>query len=363
MQSDLFSPVTFGSIDLSNRLVMAPMTRGRAGDHGIPGDLVVEYYRQRASAGLIVTEGTYPGAAARAYVGQPGMVTVEQREAWRRVAEAVHSEGGRIVMQLMHGGRVAHPTLNGGRLPVAPSPLAVAGDTYTAAGKVSYVVPRPLKSSEILSVIDEHVQAARAAVEVGFDGVEIHAANGYLLHEFLSSSSNVRTDDYGGTPGNRTRFAAELVEAVADAVGGGRVGVRISPSHAIHDVVENSAEDVRRTYLTLVRKFVPFDLAYLSILHSAPEGVLVQSIRREFSGPVMINSGFSRVTSHEEAKDYIAGGIANAVAVGRPFAANPDLVHRWRERQPVVNDFDPRSSYGTTAVGYTDYPSLTPVND
>ncbi|GAA3880024.1 hypothetical protein GCM10022381_22860 [Leifsonia kafniensis] len=152
------------------------------------------------------------------------------------------------------------------------------------------------------------------------------------------------------------------MEAVADAVGGGRVGMRISPSHAIHDVVENSAEDVGHTYLDLVRRIVPFDIAYLSILHSEPKGELVQALRREFNGPMIINSGFSRMTSHEEAKDYIADGIAHAVAVGRPFIANPDLAHRWQEKQPVLNDFDPRSSYGTTAAGYIDYPSLTQVN-
>lgn len=353
MRPDLFSPVALGTLTLRNRLVMAPMTRGRSGDRGVPGDLLVEYYRQRASVGLIVTEGTYPSDVAKAYVGQPGIVTVEQRDGWGRVAEAVHAEDGRVFMQLMHGGRVAHPSLNGGLTPVAPSSLVVGGTAHTPSGREPYAVPRALEGEEIAGVVQEHARAARAAVDAGFDGVEIHAANGYLLHQFLSSSSNRRADEYGA---DRARLVVDVVGAVVGAVGGGRVGLRVSPGHAIHDVVEDSSDDLSHTYVGLARSVAPLGLAYLSVLHPEPEGDLVQSIRRELGGPLVVNSGFSRVTSREEAHEYVERGVADAVAVGRPLIANPDLLHRWRQGL-ALNEFDPRSSYGTTSAGYTDYPA------
>src|SRR3954453_11894738 len=224
---DLFSSVALGDLQLANRVVMAPLTRMRSGASGVPGDLVVEHYRQRAGVGLIITEGTYPSHESQAFVGQPGIVTDEQVEGWRRVAEAVHRRGGQIVMQVMHGGRATHPDINGGRRVVAPSALAIYGDTHTEKGKQPYPVPHALTTGEVRETLADIVAASRRAIEAGLDGVEIHGANGYLLHEFLSPASNQRTDEYGGSPENRARFAVEVVTAVAEAIGAGRVGLRI----------------------------------------------------------------------------------------------------------------------------------------
>ncbi|HEX2072720.1 MAG TPA: alkene reductase, partial [Geodermatophilus sp.] len=235
---DLFSPVTLGDLELANRVVMAPLTRMRSGASGVPGDLVVEHYRQRAGVGLIVTEGTYPDHEAQAFVGQPGIVTDEQADGWRRVAEAVHARGGRIVMQVMHGGRVTHPDVNGGRRVVGPSAIAIAGEGHTEKGKQPYPVPHALTAEEAGATVQDFVAASRRAIEAGLDGVEIHGANGYLLHEFLSPASNRRDDEYGGSPANRARFVVEVVTAVADAIGAGRVGLRISPEHNIQDAFE-----------------------------------------------------------------------------------------------------------------------------
>ncbi|HSU00115.1 MAG TPA: alkene reductase, partial [Geodermatophilus sp.] len=245
---DLFSPVTLGGIELANRVVMAPLTRMRSGASGVPGDLVVEHYRQRAGVGLIITEGTYPNHEGQAFVGQPGIVTDEQVEGWRRVAEAVHARGGKIVLQVMHGGRVTHPDVNGGRRVVAPSAIAIDGEGHTSTGKQPYPVPHALTVDEARQTLQDFVSAAKRAIEAGLDGVEIHGANGYLLHEFLSPASNQRTDEYGGTPANRARFVVQVVTAVAAAIGAGKVGLRISPEHNIQDAYETDRDDVRATY-------------------------------------------------------------------------------------------------------------------
>src|SRR4051794_19658980 len=226
---DLFSPVTLGELELANRVVMAPLTRMRAGRTGVPNDLVVEHYRQRAGVGLIVTEGTYPNHESQAFVGQPGIVTDEQVDGWRRVAGAVHARGGRVVMQVMHGGRVTHPDVNGGRRVVAPSAIAIDGAGHTEKGKQPYPVPHALTTEEVRRTLQDFVDASKRAVEVGLDGVELHGANGYLLHEFLSPASNRRDDGYGGSPENRARFVVEVVTAVAETIGAGRVGLRRSP--------------------------------------------------------------------------------------------------------------------------------------
>src|SRR5918997_6390007 len=210
---DLFSPVPLGDIQLANRIVMAPLTRMRSGASGVPGDLVVEHYRQRASIGMIITEGTYPNHEGQGFVGQPGIVTDEQVEGWRRVADAVHARGGKIVMQVMHAGRVTHPDVNGGRRVVAPSAIAIDGEGHTEKGKQAYPVPHALTVDEARQTLQDFVSAAKRAVEAGLDGVEIHGANGYLLHEFLSPASNQRTDEYGGTPANRARFVVQVVTA------------------------------------------------------------------------------------------------------------------------------------------------------
>lgn len=353
----MFSPLILGDLLLENRLVMAPLTRVRSGRDGVPGPLVVEHYKQRASLGLIVSEGTYPSHAGQGFPGQPGLVTTEQIAGWRNVADAVHSDGGLIVAQVMHAGRVTHEGTTGGREVVGPSAVAIDGETRTYDGKAPYPVPRALRTDELPSVIADFVQASRNAIEAGMDGVEIHSANGYLLHEFLSPASNLRDDSYGGSPENRARFVAEVVEAVAEAIGAGRVGIRISPEHNIQDALETDADDVRSTYRALVDRIAPLGLSYLSVLHKDPAGELVQNLRKAFGGPVLVNSGFGEITSRDEALSLLADGIGDAVVVGRPAIANPDLAHRWREDLPL-NTPDSSTFYSDGAKGYTDYPAL-----
>ncbi|WP_448059857.1 alkene reductase [Cellulomonas hominis] len=354
---DLFSPVSLGELHLPNRVVMAPLTRVRAGSSGIPGDLMVEHYTQRASAGLIITEGVYTSHEAQAFGGQPGIVDDAQAAGWRRVTDAVHAAGGRIVLQIMHGGRVSHPAITGTDRIVAPSAVAVDGEVHTPAGRLPFPVPHALTTDELPAVRDEIVAAAVRAIGAGADGVEIHSANGYLLHEFLSPVSNVRTDGYGGGPAARARFGIEVLTAVAAAVGGGRVGVRLSPARDIQGVLETDAADVHATYGTLVDGLAPLGLAYLSVLHTDPAGALVQDLRSRFGGPMIANTGFSVVTTRTEAVRLVQDGHADAVAVGRALIANPDLVERWRGEHPE-NVPDPSTFYADGAAGYTDYPRL-----
>ncbi|MGY1716461.1 alkene reductase [Geodermatophilus sp. SYSU D01106] len=354
---DLFSPVTLGDLELANRVAMAPLTRMRSGSSGVPGDLVVEHYAQRASIGLIVTEGTYPVHESQAFVGQPGIVTDEQVAGWRRVADAVHARGGRIVMQVMHGGRVTHPDVNGGRRVVAPSAIAIQGEGHTEKGKQAYPVPHALTTDEVRDVVRDFARAAERAREAGLDGVEIHGANGYLLHEFLSPASNVRDDVYGGSPENRARLVVEVVTAVAEAIGAGRVGLRTSPEHDIQDALETDRDDVLATYGALLDQLRPLGLAYLSVLHREPAGDLVQELRRRFGGHLMANSGFGSVTTREEALALIEAAHADVVAVGRAAIANPDLVERWAGEHPE-NEIRSHLFYASGAEGYTDYPAL-----
>jgi N-ethylmaleimide reductase len=354
---DLFAPVSLGDLQLANRVVMAPLTRLRCGDAAVPGELVTDYYAQRASVGLIITEGTFPNPESRAYPGQPGIVTDEQVEGWRRVADAVHARGGRIVMQLMHGGRVSHPEINGAGRIVAPSAIAIDGEVRTPSGKHPFPVPHALTTEEVRATLADFVAAAERAVAAGLDGVEIHSANGYLLHEFLSPVSNQRTDGYGGSPENRARFVVEVATAVAAAIGAGKVGIRISPEHNIQDVLETDAADVRATYDALVDGLRPLGLAYLSVLHREPGGELVQDLRRRFGGPLIANSGFSSPTTRDEAVQLISDAHAEAVAVGRLVIANPDLVERWSGEHPE-NVPNPATFYAAGAEGYTDYPTL-----
>jgi 2,4-dienoyl-CoA reductase-like NADH-dependent reductase (Old Yellow Enzyme family) len=337
---------------------MAPLTRLRADASGVPGDLIALHYAQRTSIGMIVTEGTYPSAESKAYPGQPGIATQEQADGWRRVTDAVHAKGGLIVMQLMHGGRVSHTEITGTERIVAPSAIAIAGEAHTPNGKTPFPVPHALTTTELGDVRDEFVAAARRAIAAGLDGVEIHGANGYLLHEFLSPVSNQRDDEYGGSPQNRARFVVEVTTAVADAVGAGRVGIRLSPMHNIQDVLELDVDDVTRTYDALIDGIAPLGLAYLSVLHGDPAGALVQDLRTRFGGKVVANSGFGRVTSRAEALALVEDSHADAVAVGRLAIANPDLVERWQDEHPE-NEPNPATFYGSGSAGYTDYPRVS----
>ncbi len=322
----------------------------------VPTDLNAEYYSQRAGAGLIIAEGSQPSAVGQGYLNSPGIHTPEQIQGWRKVADGVHEEGGRIFVQLMHSGRVAHPDNKGGLETVAPSALAAPGTVITASGPQPYTTPRALETDEIPSVVAEFVQAARSAVEAGLDGVEIHAANGYLLHQFLAPSTNVRDDEYGGTPAHRARLAIDTIRAVADAIGPERVGVRISPAHNVQGVLEEDPKDTRATYDTLVTGIAGLGLAYLSVL-ADPATDLTSHLRAAFDGPFMLNSGFASITTKKDAERIIEAGQADLVAVGRPFLANPDLAERWRTDAPL-NEPNMQTFYGGGAEGYTDYPSL-----
>ncbi len=352
----LFSPIRLGNMDLPQRFVMAPLTRNRAGKGMAPTALNAEYYGQRAGAGLIIAEGSQPSAVGQGYLNSPGIHTPEQIDGWRKVTDAVHEKSGHIFVQLMHSGRVAHPDNKNGLESVAPSALAAPGNVVTASGPQPYVTPRALETEEIPGVVAEFVHASLSAVEAGLDGVEIHAANGYLLQQFLAGSTNIRDDEYGGTPANRARLAIETIKAVADAIGPERVGVRISPAHNVQGVLEEDPKDTRATYEALVTGIAGLGLAYLSVL-ADPAAELTSLLRTAFGGPFMLNSGFASITTKEDAESIITNGQADLVAVGRPFLANPDLAERWRT-DAALNEPHKETFYGGGAEGYTDYPSM-----
>lgn len=352
---DLFEPLTVKSWTLANRLVMAPLTRNRA-EGTVPGDLQVEYYAQRAGAGLIITEGSQPSARGQGYLNTPGFHSPEQIAGWRRVADAVHARHGLIVAQLMHAGRISHPDNTGGQEIVAPSAIAAPNEMITAKGPQPHPVPRALETAEVPEAVQEYVTAARNAVEAGLDGVEIHAANGYLIHQFLAPGSNQREDEYGGSPANRARFAVEVTRAVVDAIGADKVGIRISPAHNIQGATEDDPADVEATYTGLVQEIAPLGVAYLSIL-ADPRLDLVQALRKEFGGVVIVNDGFGSVTTRESAQEILDKDLGDAVAVGRLYLANPDLEQRWATGAEL-NEPNPDTFYGGGAEGYTDYPAL-----
>nr|WP_281360920.1 alkene reductase [Schumannella luteola] len=356
----LFETAELGALNLRNRIVMAPLTRTRAGEHGIPNDLLVEYYRQRASVGLVITEGTWPVQEGRSYLGQPGIETEEQIAGWRRVTDAVHAEGGTIVMQLMHGGRVSHTSISATPRIVGPSALAAPGEAHAPEGKVAMPVPHELTHDEVKQAVAQHVQAARNAIAAGLDGVEVHGANGYLVHQFLSPASNQRSDEYGGSPENRARFAIEVVTAVAAAIGADRVGIRLSPQHNIQGALEEDDADALATYTAVAAGIAPLGVAFVDVLQADIASDLVQTIRTTAGAPLIVNTGFSSVTTRESALALLDAEHGDAVAVGRAVIANPDLVHRW-EHDEELNEPRPEHFYGVTGEGYTDYPTLAEV--
>lgn len=354
--SRAFETVRVGRWELPQRFVMAPLTRNRAGEGMAPTELNATYYAQRAGAGLIVTEGTQPSAVGQGYPNTPGIHSAEQREGWSQVADAVHEQGGRIVLQLMHVGRIAHPDNKDGLPTVAPSAVTAPGEIFTPTGPQPHTEPHALTEDEIPGVVQEFVDAARNAVDAGLDGVEVHSANGYLLHQFLAPNTNQRTDSYGGSPEARARMTVEVTRAIAAEIGADRVGIRISPGHAFNGIEETDEVDVRETYEALVDGIADLGLAYLSIL-SDPESKLVASLRERFDGVVMVNSGFEKLTTLEDVERLIEKDLADVVAVGRPFLANPDLDERWRTGAEL-NEPDQATFYGGGAAGYTDYPTL-----
>lgn len=358
---DLFEPVALGALQLPNRLVMSPLTRRRTDDAGIPDDLTATYYAQRASAGLLITEGTWPTREGRSWIRQPGIETPEQIAGWRRVTDAVHGAGGRIVMQIMHGGRISHPVVTGTGRTVAPSAITPPGALPLPEGaSVPFVQPHELTTEEIAGIIEVFVAGACNAVAAGMDGVQIHVANGYLLHQFLAPTSNTRTDAYGGSPIARARLIVELLTAVVDAIGPERTGLRLSPERDIQGVVEQDAAETLATYTAVADGLAPLGLAFLDMLHADAGSPLVRTIRERVGAPLIASPGGSTRTSRGEAADIMARGLADAVGVGRAFIANPDLVERWRTGA-VENLPDPGTFYEGDAVGYTDYPFLDDV--
>lgn len=356
MAEALFTPTKLGEIAVANRLVMAPLTRNRAPER-LPTDLTVEYYRQRASAGLIVTEGTQISPVAQGYAWTPGIYSAEQGAAWAKVAAAVHAEGGKIVPQLWHVGRVSHPDIIDGRTPLAPSALSAAAKTFNGTGFAETALPRAMTEDDIAETLADYAHAARVAKEAGFDGVEIHAANGYLIDQFLRDTSNQRTDRWGGSVENRTRFLAEVVDAVVGVWGPGRVGVRISPFSNANNVGLDSHTPALFAQVVEVLNARP--LAFVHMVEGQtggardwPEGAL-EALRSAIKAPYIANNGYSR----EMAIEAVASGTAAAVAFGRPFIANPDLPARLAANSPL-NPLRPELLYGGGPEGYTDYPSL-----
>lgn len=351
---ELFTPVRLGDLELANRIVMAPMTRNRAGPADEPTALTVEYYRQRATAGLIVTEGTYPSPAGKGYYRTPGIHGPAQVSAWRAVADAVHREGGRIVMQLMHCGRAC---VRSNKAPdaetVAPSAIRCRDKIPGPDGVPTETdAPRMLETAEISRVIEEYAEAARNARAAHMDGVELHCTSGYLPMQFLSTGSNIRTDRYGGSTRNRVRFAVETLEALAGAVGAGRVGMRIFPGNPFNDMHDDDPAD---TYGALLRAVDAIGLAYVHLIHyPTPALDGLRLVESSWSGAVMVNNNLR----YDSARSLIASGRARAVSFGRPFISNPDLVERFRCGAALTPP-DRRTFYTGEAVGYTDYPALS----
>lgn len=348
----LFSTIRIGPHTLRNRLVMAPMTRSRADDAtGVPSPLAAIYYRQRAGAGLIITEGTYPSPAGKGYVRTPGIHSVAQIEGWRSVTDAVHAEGGRIFLQLMHAGRISHPGMQPGQVaPVAPSAVKPAGSVFTVSGPQDFVVPRALATDEVGEVVNEYRLATRHALEAGFDGVELHAASGYLPEQFLSSNTNQRHDRYGGSLANRARFILEVLAAMTEEAGGDRVGIKICPEMGFNDIHDAAPQE---TYRYLVEQLSPFGLAYLHVARGRSAFDYRALLKPLFNGIYLQGGGLTR----ETASSFIAGGLADAAVFGSLYLANPDLTERFRVGAPF-NAPDRDTFYSDGPQGYVDYPAL-----
>jgi len=355
---NLFTPLALGPLTLPNRLAMAPLTRNRSTPEGVPHALNVEYYRQRAGAGLLITEATCIAPEAVGYPLTPGIWSDAQVAGWRAVTEAVHKEGGRIFCQLWHVGRISHPSLQpNGQLPVAPSAIRPVGDAITFQGPQPFVTPRALETSELPGVVAQYRHAAAQAKAAGFDGIEVHAANGYLLDEFLRDGSNQRTDAYGGGVDNRARLLLEVLEAVCPVWGADRVGVRLSPIQPFNDMRDS---DPKGTFSRVVERLNRFGLAYLHLTEMGNDAPGAAGpyfdpleLRDVWRGVLMTNAGYDR----DRANAVLAAGRADLVAFGVPFIANPDLPARYLAGAPL-NAADPTTFYGGDAKGYTDYPFM-----
>ena len=355
----LFSPTKLGPLTLKNRLVMSPLTRNRATDN-VPNDLMVEYYRQRAqSAGLIITEGTSPSPNGLGYPRIPGIYSAAQIAGWKKVTDAVHALGTKIFIQFMHTGRIGHPNnLPAGATVVGPSAVAAAGEIYTdAEGPKPHATPKALNDADLKSTLAEFVHAAKSAVAAGFDGVELHGANGYLLEQFIRPNSNQRTDAYGGSIENRARFVIEVVNAVIAAIGKDKVGIRLSPFGVFNDMP--LYPELEADYAYLARALNATGLLYIHLVDHSSMGApaVPQSIkdifRKEFKGALILSGGYDLARAESD----LEAGKADLITVGRPILANPDLVERWKTGAPL-NPPDPTTFYTPGPKGYTDYPVL-----
>lgn len=360
-KSKLLSSYQMNDLELRNRIALAPMTRGRSGKSRIPNALMAEYYRQRAAAGLLITEATTISAQGNGWQETPGIYTDEMRDGWIQVTEAVHEKGSKIFLQLWHTGRASHSDFHGGDLPVAPSAIAIANDhIHTPDGKKPYETPRALERNELPGIVDDYRNAARRAKEAGFDGVEIHSANGYLLDEFLQSKTNHRNDEYGGSVENRYRLLDEVVHAVTEIWPANRVAVRLSPNGGFNDM---GSPDYREQFLYVAGQLNRFGLAYLHVMdglgfgfHELGEPMTLGDFRDVFQGPLMGNVGYTQ----EKSEQAIEEGSADLIAIGRPFISNPDLVERFEQGVALADDAEMSTWYSPTgAAGYTDFPTAT----
>jgi N-ethylmaleimide reductase len=346
----LFDSLRIGQLELDNRIVMAPMTRSRANDEGVQPVYAAEYYRQRASAGLIITEATNVSPMAKGYVRTPGIYTPEQIESWRAVTQAVHARGGKIFMQIFHTGRIALPDfLPNNTQPVAPSAVRANGKNYTDEGMKEFVTPREITKDEIAQTVQDFATAAKNAIAAGFDGVELHSASGYLVQQFLTTNVNLRTDEYGGSIENRTRFVFEILDAMANAIGSHRVGVKFSPQIAFNDIEELDAGEV---YPYIVERLNERQLAYVQITDGTGSGWHAK-LRPLYKGVYFANAGFT----YESAAELLARNGADAIAFATKFLANSDLPERFKRGAPL-NPPDRSTYYSPGEKGYTDYPTL-----
>ena len=355
---NLLSPCQLGSLQLKNRMVMAPLTRSRAEQGNIPSSMAATYYSQRAGAGLIITEATQAAPGGQGYVATPGIHSIEQVDHWKQVTDAVHAKGGLIFMQLWHVGRISHPDFLHGELPVAPSAIAPRGvQTYTANGLMDIPTPRALETNEVARIVGEFRQAAQNAKAAGFDGIEVHGANGYLLDQFLEDSTNQRTDQYGGSVENRARLLFEVIGAVCDVWGSELVGVRLSPGGTFNDMCDCHPQD---TFGYVVRRLASLNLAYLHLIEPAttqgehPNTDLSASFFRPmYSGTIIVAGGYDLQRAEQALRD----GKADLIAFGQLYIANPDLPERFRTGAPL-NKPNPQTFYGGGAEGYIDYPAM-----
>ena len=356
--TDAFDPLTAGRLELRNRIVMAPMTRSRAAGT-LPTEETATYYAQRACAGLVITEGIQPSPVGQGNPATPGLHSGDQVDAWRRVTDRVHAQGGTIVAQLMHTGRIGHPSNtaaegHGPLTPVGPSPVRAAGQLFTGAGMQDHGTPVGLTPDQIAQTIADFADAARNAISAGFDAVEIHGANGYLLHQFLATNANLRTDEWGGSAENRTRFTLEVVQAVAAAIGADRTGIRLSPAIGLGDTVEDDHDTL---YPLLVAQLDTLGLAYLHLVE-AGDPALTPVLREAWSGALILNPAGADLGDHRHRLDLVAAGAADAVSFARLFISNPDLVARLSAGAELAEP-DLSKAYGGDRHGYTDYPTIS----